>query len=290
MNKIGAVLRLTRIEHSIMLVIAVLAAELISGHIPSAMILLLSIITPIFVSMGSFAINDYYDVNADKANRRNDRPLVNGSLTTRQALWIAIVCFIIGVIASLFINPYAFAIALVFALLAVLYSYRMKDMLLVGNVYIAFSMVIPFIYGNYVVAHVLNTDIIFVGIVIFLAGVAREIHGMIRDYRGDAKARGSKNLVYHIGAPRASQFAAILYVEAIMVSIYLFFFNYPFSFNLVYLVPIAITDISLLYISYGYLVQKKSSGFYRLSRNLSLAVMALSLIAFLAAALVYVRI
>ena len=33
MDKVRAFLRLTRIEHSIMLVIAVIAAELISGHV-----------------------------------------------------------------------------------------------------------------------------------------------------------------------------------------------------------------------------------------------------------------
>jgi geranylgeranylglycerol-phosphate geranylgeranyltransferase len=289
-KKIKAALRLTRIEHSIMLVIAVIAGEVITGAIPNAIAFILSIITPIFVSMGSFAINDYYDVKADRANRRMDRPLVNGSLTRDEALSIAIASFAIGVLASLFINAYAFIIALVFAALAVLYSYRLKDMLLIGNIYIAFSMVIPFIYGNYIVSTKLHASIVLIGIIIFLAGAAREIHGMIRDYMGDAKARKSRNLLYHVGQNRAAQLAAVLYIEAIMVSIYLFFFTAPFAFNLVYIAPIIVTDIALAYISYGYLVGSKSKGFYSLSRNLSLGVMALSLLAFLAAALVYIRI
>jgi geranylgeranylglycerol-phosphate geranylgeranyltransferase len=229
-------------------------------------------------------------MGADRANRRFDRPLVNGSITKRQALWIVIACFAVGVLASVFINVYAFIIALLFAALAILYSRNLKDMPVIGNVYIAFSMVIPFIYGNYVVATGLPASIILIAITIFLAGMAREIHGMIRDYRGDAKARRSKNLLYHVGLARASQLAAILYVEAILVSIYMFFFYAPFAFNLVYIVPIAITDITLLCISYGYLVQKRSKDFYKFSRNASLAVMALSVLAFLAAALLYIRI
>ncbi len=289
MDGISAILRLTRIEHSIMLVIAVIAAELISGYIPTTLVLALSIITPIFVSMGSFAINDYFDVDADKANKRMDRPIVNGSMKRGDALKIAILCFIIGVAASIFINPIALVIALAFAILAILYSYKLKDMLLIGNLYIAFSMVIPFIYGNYVVSTKLATDIILIGIVIFLAGLAREIHGMIRDYQGDSKARKSKNLLYHIGAAKSAQLAFILYVEAIFVSVYMFFFSPPFAFNLVYIVPIAITDILLAYIAIEYLMQKKSRDFYKLSRNLSLGMMALSLLAFLFAALVYIR-
>jgi geranylgeranylglycerol-phosphate geranylgeranyltransferase len=294
MNKMKAVLKLTRIEHSIMLVIAVIAGEVIAlganGIVPSALVIALSIITPVFVSMGSFAINDYYDVKADRANKRMDRPLVNGSLTRKGALRIALISFAIGVLASLFINAYAFVIALVFAVLAILYSYKLKDKLLIGNIYIAFSMVIPFIYGNYVVSTMLRANIVLISIIIFLAGAAREIHGMIRDYKGDATARKSENLLYHVGQNRSAQLAAVLYIEAIMVSIYMFFFTPPFAFNLVYIVPIIITDIALAYIAYGYIVDKKSRGFYSLSRNLSLAVMALSLLAFLAAALVYIRI
>ena len=138
------------------------------------------------------------------------------------------------------INIYAFVIAVIFAALAFLYSYRLKDTLLVGNVYIAFSMVIPFIYGDFVVSRSLHADSADIARNI-PSGLAREIHGMIRDYKGDAKARGSRNLLYHVAPARASQLAAILYVEAILVSVYMFFFYAPFAFNLVHIVPIAIT-------------------------------------------------
>ena len=290
MNRITAIARLTRIEHSIMLVIAVIAAELISGYLPSLPILAASIITPIFVSMGSFAINDYFDVKADRANKRFDRPIISGAIKKREAFYIAAACFIIGVAASVFINLSAFIIALIFAALAILYSYRLKDMLLVGNIYIAFSMVIPFIYGNYVVSGRLASDIVFIGIIISLAGLAREIHGMIRDYTGDSAARKSKNLLYHVGTKRASQLAFILYIEAILVSIYVFFFYPPFVYNLVYIVPIAVTDIMLAYVATGYILQKKSKGFFSLSRNMSLVAMAIALLAFLASAAVYIMI
>ncbi len=290
MNRIGAIIRLTRIEHSIMLVIAVIAAELISGYIPSIIVLALSIITPIFVSMGSFAINDYFDVESDRANKRMDRPIVNGSIKRNEAFNIAIICFVIGVAASALINVAAFIIAFAFAILAYLYSYRLKDTLLVGNAYIAFSMVIPFIYGAYVVSNSIGINIVLIGIVIFLAGLAREIHGMIRDYSGDMKTRKTKNLVYHIGAGRSAQLAFILYIEAIIVSIYMFFFAPPFAFNILYIIPIAVTDIVIAYIAVGFLTGKKSKGFYKFSRNASLAVMGIALLAFLLSALLFVMV
>jgi geranylgeranylglycerol-phosphate geranylgeranyltransferase len=215
---------------------------------------------------------------------------VNGSISKQEAYSIAIFCFVVGVAASIFINISAFVIAFVFGLLAYLYSYKLKDMLLVGNIYIAFSMVIPFIYGSYVVSSKLGIDIMLIGMVIFLAGLAREIHGMVRDFAGDSKARNTKNLVYHIGAARSSQLAFILYVESIIISVYLFFFEVPFAFNLVYIAPIAVCDIILAYIATGYLMHKKDKKFNRFARNASLGAMALALIAFLAAAIIFIHI
>ena len=290
MDKITAMLKLTRVEHSIMLVVAVLAAELIAGYLPNPFILAMSIITPIFVSMGSFAINDYYDVESDRLNKRTDRPIVNGSIKRNEALWVAYSCFIIGVIASLFINVYAFAIALIFSTLAVLYSYKMKDMLLLGNIYIAFSMIIAFIYGNYVVADKINISILLIGITIFLAGLAREIHGMIRDYIGDAKTRKTRNLIFHIGAKKSSELAFVLYIEAIAISIYMFFFTAPFAYNLVYIVFIAAADAALAWIAAGFILQKKSRRFFNISRNVSLAAMAVALLSFLLSSIFYIHI
>lgn len=287
MNKAVAIARLTRIEHSIMLVIAVVAAELISGGLPQLQILALSIITPIFVSMGSFAINDYFDVHADRENRRIERPLVSGIIKEREAFAIAMISFAIGCLASAFINVLAFGIALVFSILAFLYSYRMKNMLLLGNIYIAFSMVIPFLYGNAITASTLNVNILLISLTVFLSGLAREIHGMIRDYKGDLKARKVRNLVFHAGGQRSGWYAFILYMEAIFISIFMFFYRRPFAYNIAYLAPIIAIDIVLFFVALGYVRGNHTERFFRLSRNLSLGAMALAILVYLASALVY---
>ncbi|MCL4389007.1 UbiA family prenyltransferase [Candidatus Marsarchaeota archaeon] len=286
MSKIWALFRLTRIEHSAMLVIAVIAAELISGPLPSFPILLLSLITPIFVSMGSFAINDYFDVESDKSNKRFDRPLVNGELSMRSALSISIISFVIGVGAGAFINAYAFAIALIFGALAFLYSYRLKDMLLLGNIYIALSMAIPFLYGDFVVSSMLSKGIAVVFFIVFLSGLAREIHGMIRDYRGDAKARRTRNLVHRIGSLRSAQLAFLLYAEAILISIFAFFFIAPFMFNLSYILPIGIADAMLAYVAILALF-RGSHSFYKSARNISLLAMGVALLGYLVSPLLH---
>ncbi|MCW6159961.1 MAG: UbiA family prenyltransferase [Candidatus Micrarchaeales archaeon] len=287
MNLLSAVVKLTRIEHSLLLIIAVVAAELISGGIPQLPIFALSLVTPFFVSMGAFAINDYFDVETDRANRRTDRPIVSGAISRSGAYYVAIVSFAIGIIASAFINMYAFVIALLFAVLAYLYAERMKDMLLVGNVYVAFSMVIPFIFGNIVVSDTISISIVLISFIVFSSGLAREIHGMIRDRSGDIKVRGARNLIRYIGVKKSATIALILYVEAIGIGIFLFFYDYPFKYNFLYLILVTIANLMFAYVAFGYM-NKDNRRFFDLSRNLSLAGMGIALVAFLLAPILYI--
>jgi 4-hydroxybenzoate polyprenyltransferase len=297
MKSFRDVLRLTRIEHSIMLVIAVIAAEILAGFTFGLQTMVLSIIPPIFISAGAFTINDYYDIKADKANGETDRPLVSGAISRKEAIAIYLICNLVGIVSSFFLGLPAVVIVIIFAALSFLYSRWLKTTLFFGNAYVAFSMVIPFIYGSYIASNSMNGQITSICALIFLAGLAREIHGMVRDYHGDSAERKSKNLVYYFGEFGASISALVLYLMAIGISV--FMLHYPqFGGNLVYVVPIAVTDIALLYLSFGYLVMmpwkgksgKKGKAFFHLSRNLSLGVMALSTLAFLLAAIVHIPI
>ncbi len=288
MGKISAFFRLTRIEHSIMLMIAVLAGEVMALGIPSSTVLIASMITPAFVSMGSFAINDYFDVDVDKANRYHKRPLVSGELSVGFALIASIFFLVVGPLVSLLISPLAFIIAVIFALLAFLYSYILKGTLLIGNIYIAFSMAIPFIYGAAVSSGTVPPVIWLVVIVTFLSGLAREIHGMIRDHHGDSSARNISNVVTHMGGTRSAYFSLILYLEAIAISIYMFFLFRPFAGNLAYLAPIIVVDIMLGYVAVEGVMSKHPDRFHRnVSRNLSLIAMTIALLVYLASAFVY---
>ena len=258
-----------------------LAAELIAKGLPSLPVLALSLITPIFISMASFAINDYFDMEVDRVNRKN-RPLVTGELRPVDALYVTSASLIIGIAASFLINMYAFAIAVIFAALAMLYSYRLKGIALVGNSYIAFSMAVPFIYGSYVVGTGIGEGVALVAAMIFLSGLAREIHGTVRDLSGDRRARGLRTLPGIIGKTASSAVGLLLYLAAIAISVYLFLGVSPFRHNPVYGGLVGISDAALLYIGIGYLAVRRQ-GFYDMSRNVSLAAMALALLAILLA-------
>ncbi len=288
MNKLYAVMRLTRIEHSAMLAVAVIAAEALAGALRlqglhTLYIVLLSLLTPVLISMGSFAINDYYDVEADRLNRRS-RPLTTGSLARGDALLIAAICLGAGAASAAAINLRAFAIAVLFASMAFLYSYKAKEMLLVGNAFIAISMAIPFIYGDFVFSTTLLPSVAYIALMIFVAGIAREIHGMMRDYKGELKARRARSIVRLIGADGSAALSLALYCAAITISIILFFYTRPFAHNMLYIVPIAAADAMLAYVGVMLLIKRTARAFDT-GRNLSLLAMALALLAVLLSAL-----
>ena len=284
MNRFVALLKLTRIEHSIMLIVAVLAAELLSGRLPGAYTLALSILVPIFISAGAFAINDYYDIAVDRKNGRRDRPLVNGSLKPPTAVYTTVLAMVVGIAASALINFYCFAIAVIFALLAAAYAYKLKEILFWGNAYIAASMAIPFIFGAYVIGSSIKFNVLIILFIIFLSGLAREIDGSIRDLKGDTKVRNARTIPRVVGKKAAASLAFSLYVAAILLSVYLFVYLPPFKLNYIYLILIAVCDALLVYSSAVYF--GRSTARYRLSRNMSLAAMSIALLSFLVAPLV----
>jgi geranylgeranylglycerol-phosphate geranylgeranyltransferase len=207
-------LKLTRFEHALMLAVGVLIGELIVlGELPALnQILLLSLLVPVLSEMGSFSLNDYLDIKTDRANKRNERPLVKGTISPQFAFYFSWFSFILSIVFAYLINFNALIIAIIFNLLAVLYNYKLKDLPLVGNAFIAFSMAIPFVFGNFVYSNTLNNFAIFLAVIAFISGLGREIVKSVQDMEGDKKERKSKTLPLVIGKEKSLFFAGVLFL------------------------------------------------------------------------------
>ncbi|MGC8676378.1 MAG: UbiA family prenyltransferase, partial [Candidatus Micrarchaeia archaeon] len=164
------------------------------------------------------------------------------------------------------------------------YAYKLKELLFWGNAYIAFAMVIPFIYGDFVVSAHLAYSIIVISVMIFFAGLAREIHGTIRDYAGDTTVRNARTMPKVIGIKGSAALALALYLIAISISAYIVLAVKPFVLNAPFAVLVAIADAMLLYTGVGYMIYN-TKQFYTSARNMSLLAMAVALLAVLAGAM-----
>ncbi|MFZ5500570.1 MAG: UbiA family prenyltransferase, partial [Candidatus Micrarchaeota archaeon] len=241
-----------------------------------SLVIILSLLVPIFSEMGSFALNDYLDIEADRANRMMERPLVKGTITPGFAFGFSVSCLAVSIIVAFFINLPAFVIALIFNLLGIAYNYRLKDLPLVGNAYIGLTMAIPFIFGNYVVSETLSPIALVLAVLGFVAGLAREIIKSVEDMEGDLKARGSKTLPIMIGREKAKWIAIVLYLLFIPLTALPFVLGLGFSVLAGALIGIA--DLLILAICF-----KTMKDGFQFARNVSLVAFLLGMAGIMAA-------
>jgi geranylgeranylglycerol-phosphate geranylgeranyltransferase len=287
MKKIRAIWELMRLEHGFMIAIAILVGSLIAEKsFPMFEKFILIFCTALFLEASTFALNDYYDLEIDKKNKRADRPLVRGDLSPLSAVYLFALLFPLGIICSFFVNLTCFVIALITALFAFLYDVKLKKIKLVGNFFIAYTMAIPFVFGG---AAVLKDNvfkiqipptIFIVACIAFLAGVGREIMKDVMDFTGD-KEKGVTSFPKYIGTRSSCILAAIFFLNAIMLSFVPFFMqSYGVYYqNYYYLILIVFTDAILLYIAIVLIIKKQ--GNMKQYRKMTLLALFVGLIAFL---------
>jgi geranylgeranylglycerol-phosphate geranylgeranyltransferase len=275
-----------------MLCVAILIGAIVaSQEPPDALKFFLAFMTALLIEASTFALNDYYDYEIDKANGRTDRPLVRGDMTKNEALAVFASLFPIGIACSYFVNMTCFLIAVISAVLAVAYDAALKRFKPVGNLYIAYTMAIPFVFGA---TATLETDaltfdipraILVAAAVAFLAGVGREAMKDIQDVEGDRKM-GVRSVATLAGTRAASAYASAFYAAAIALA-FVPFASSSFEVyhnNIYYIVPVVATDVMLIYICASLLSSKPKR--YDALRKLSLAALLVGLLGFLAGAYV----
>jgi geranylgeranylglycerol-phosphate geranylgeranyltransferase len=292
MGKIKAVWQLMRLEHGVMIALAILVGSLIAQkQFPMILKFLLTFFTALFLEASTFALNDYYDLDIDRKNNRTDRPLVRGDLSPKTAVYLFYLFFPLGIICSYFVNLTCFLIALITALFAILYDAVLKKIKLLGNFFIAYVMAIPFVFGAAAVLQTnsfdlnMNPAIFIVALIAFLAGAGREIMKDVMDFEGDLK-KGVRSFPKYIGIRASNGIAAVFYLLAIALSFVPFFLRGYGTYyqNIFYFFLVFITDTILLSTSLQLLLKKKPN--MKFHRTFTLVALFIGLLAFLVGAFV----
>ncbi|MBO8181195.1 MAG: UbiA family prenyltransferase [Archaeoglobus sp.] len=282
--KIKALWELTRLEHGLMYGIGVVIGVVVSSGIAiEPQKLLFGILTAIFLQAAAFSLNDYCDYEVDLRNKRMDRPLVRGDLSRSHALAVAILLTPLGFIASVLISLEAFLLAFLITMAGFIYDLKLKEFGIAGNVYIAFSMAAPFIFGSVVALNSVTPAVAVLAGIAFLSGFAREIMKGIEDVEGDA-LRDVKTIARTKGTRIAAKYSAVIFILSVVLSPIPFLFLDKFIFDFKYLIPVLITDFILLKISFELLSGKFGIREIKKYRKESLVAMLFGLIGFLAGA------
>ena len=174
----------------------------------------LAFVAVFLVTAGGNVINDYFDVDIDRVNKPR-RALPSGLITRGSALAYALMLLLLGVAASLFINPVCSGLAALNAVLLVLYSWKLKRSVLVGNLLIGYLTGSIFLFGGAAVYSFFVPGVLFVSAM--LAITSREVVKDIEDLTGDRRA-GASTLPIRYGVPRSLATAALFMLAAVAIS------------------------------------------------------------------------
>jgi geranylgeranylglycerol-phosphate geranylgeranyltransferase len=277
--KVKAVWELTRAEHGLMYGFGVLIGMLVAGGGSYGyVIVVLGFFTAMFIQAGTFALNDYCDLESDTANQRMDRPLVRGDLKKDDALLIACVATALGIICAAFLALFLksfilFLLPLIVTALGILYDIKMKELFAVSNFYIAFTMAVPFIFGGLIVEAVrIGMALLLLSSIAFLAGFGREVMKDIADVKGDA-LRNVRSIARVYGVEKAKQVVVFSYSLAVILSVIPFFLsNTPYFFNLAYMLPVVAADTLFLHACFGLRKEDRNDDYLRKETLMALVI------------------
>jgi len=145
---VGSPLRLIRAPNLVMAAGGVVAGGWIGlAGVATPPPLVWAALSGIGLGAAGNAINDVFDVPADLANRRTERPLVTGAMTTRAAVVLALGAGVLGLATAALAGGRVFAAATAALAVMLVYSPWLKPVPLVGNVAVAAVAGFPLAYG-----------------------------------------------------------------------------------------------------------------------------------------------
>ncbi len=276
MNVRGAV-RLVRPVNCAMIGFAVLVGEFVSKpKVVPVVGSALGFMTGFLICAYSMAVNDVYDVEVDRVNQP-DRPIPSGALSVSDATRLSLAALIAGIACSvLSLSPAAVAIALAYALLSWLYNARAKKSGAPGNLIVASSLAIPFVYGGVVAGgSVVSSLLLLMAATAFFSGVGREVVKAMADTEGDAK-RGINSIARANGQRAASAVGAVFFLLAVVTS------WVPIALGVVnrfYPYGVLVPDAIFVYLAASILAKPDAGNAHRV-KTIALAGMLAGLIVF----------
>jgi len=271
-------LHLIRPMNCIMMGLAVIVGAVLANPSLSHfyyMRILFGFLTGFTLTAAAMAINDYHDRDIDAINEPS-RPIPNGSVSLRAALFLTGLLSAAGFIFAYLISAYCLVAAVIAWVVMMTYSTVGKQSGLVGNFLVSACVATPFLYGSLAVVNVIQPNVLLFASMAFLSNTGREVTKGIVDVRGD-NSRNVKTLAVRLGERRAAGWAAAFYALAVCLS------PIPLLLGLVSIlfIPfVLVTDLGLLWSSF-LLIRNPSRENARRIKRIVLYLFVMGLLAFI---------
>ncbi len=185
LKKIISYIKITRpINTVITFCVVVVSATICLGKLDFSLNIFLGGIAAFLTASAGNIINDYFDLEIDKINRPS-RPIASGIIKQRIAYIYYCIFVLFSLVVASEISLQAFGIVFITNLFLFLYSYKLKGILLLGNIVVSICTALSFIFGGIIVGNIWSA--IIPSVFAFLVTIIREIVKDIEDIEGDKK-------------------------------------------------------------------------------------------------------
>lgn len=238
--RLGSVLRLVRPVNALIAFLAVITGAATVTQTLLDLRVLLGAASAALVLMSGNAINDVFDIEADKVNRPN-RPLPRGELSIKQALGVSLLFAFSALILAFSINLRCVLVTLFYVAIFYAYAAWLKPTGLLGNIVVSSGTGMSIVYGSLAVGWVQPMTLLF-AVCAFMLNLGREIVKGVEDVEGD-KARNCRTIALSHGSHAAGLSTAVLYLILLPMSVAPFLLGYT---GLLYMASILVADLVVI--------------------------------------------
>ena len=216
--------------------------------------LLVAAIAAFLICAAGNVVNDLFDIETDRINHPN-RVLVRGGFSARFAVRMAVGLNAIALVMALAISWLLAVVAAATIGLLYTYSWRLKRILLVGNLTLAVLAGMTFLAGGLAVAPEAALSLpgpLIPAVFAFLLHLVREILKDVQDMEGDRRP-GIDSLPLAIGTSKALLAALILFFALVLASfvpVWAGWFGRTYHILTVYVLDLPL--LALLIICWGF--------------------------------------
>lgn len=243
MSHLKAYFELTRPVNAVIAAASIFVGAIVTGEkIEPLWNVILVCLSGICIAGGGNAINDYFDIEVDRINRPQ-RPIPSGRASKTWAFVFSLLLLAVGTLLGLVLGWKTGLIAFCSSALLILYSYRFKQVALLGNCVVSFVASLAFIYGG--LAYDRFGPTLIPAWFAFLFHLGREVIKDIQDCAGDTVTH-AKTLPIRFGQKTAVivvTYVFMLLILSTMVPALLS--NYGTAYLVVVILGV---DIPLMYI------------------------------------------
>ncbi|GBD90369.1 (S)-2,3-di-O-geranylgeranylglyceryl phosphate synthase [bacterium BMS3Abin04] len=251
MNKFTAVVEISRPVNVVITFITILLAGIICS-VPKGLNenIWLAALSGIFITAAGNIINDYFDIEIDKINKP-DRVLPAGKLKPGSALLLYTLFSIIALFLSAQINLFAFLIIAFTCLMLFFYSYKLKKVIIMGNLVVAFFTGLAFIFGGVAVGNWQAG--IFPALFAFFVNLIREIVKDAEDIKGD-------KLTGVITLPQKYKTETVIFILVFLTALLIVLTTFPF-FLKIYNIEYFIIVMVVVNVLFVYFIREIKNNF-----------------------------